>query len=226
MSATTTAPSFGPGFGPVHTRRVNRRTGTVAPCRMRRDITRCMHGKALVCTARHREDDPGLGRPICLDCYDHVAHVVWNGWAGELWRRTMIALGRSLRAWEETYGVQLRISYGKVAEYQRRGVVHFHALIRLDAVDEHDPDAILAPPAGIDADRLAELVASAFEHTAFHTPAYADIRYSWLIEWGRQLDIRPLSGLAGRSRARLPPRTSRSTPQKPPKPPACPLPSG
>jgi hypothetical protein len=28
--------------------------------------------------------------------------------------------------------VQLRVSYAKVAEYQRRGVVHFHAIIRLD----------------------------------------------------------------------------------------------
>jgi hypothetical protein len=190
---TTTAPSF----GPVHTRPMNRKTGKVAPCRMRRNITRCPHGKPLVCTARHHEDDPGLGRPICLDCYDHVAHVVWNGWAGELWRRTMIALGRSLRTWEKTYDVKLRISYGKVAEYQRRGVVHFHALIRLDAVNPDDPDAILPPPAGIGADRLAELVAAAFAHTAFHTPDYADTGHSWLIEWGRQLDIRPLSGLAG-----------------------------
>jgi hypothetical protein len=27
---------------------------------------------------------------------------------------------------------RLRVSYAKVAEYQRRGVVHFHAIIRLD----------------------------------------------------------------------------------------------
>ncbi len=29
---------------------------------------------------------------------------------------------------------QLRVSYAKVAEYQQRGVVHFHAIIRLDAL--------------------------------------------------------------------------------------------
>ena len=126
--ATLTAPSF----GPVHTRTVNPRTGKVRPCRMRRDITRCPHGRQLVCTKRHTEDDPRLGRPICLDCYDHAAHVVWNGWAGELWRRTMITLTRALRQLERAHDIRLRVSYGKVAEYQRRGIVHFHALIRLD----------------------------------------------------------------------------------------------
>ena len=144
MFATLTAPSF----GPVHTRQINRRTGKVAPCRMRRDLTVCPHGKRLICTARHTENHPSLGRPICLDCYDHAHHVVWNAWAGELWRRTTITLGRLLKPLERAHGVKLRVSYGKVAEYQRRGVVHFHALIRLDTRDPADPDAILPPPAG------------------------------------------------------------------------------
>ncbi|MGE3414396.1 MAG: replication initiator [Dehalococcoidia bacterium] len=190
---TTTAPSF----GPVHTRKTNRKTGKVAPCRMRRTLTRCPHGKPLVCTQRHKQDDPALGRPICLDCYDHVGHVIWNGWAGELWRRTLITLNRSLRPWEKAHGIKLRVSYGKVAEYQRRGVVHFHALLRLDALDEHDRDAVLPPPATVTADQLAELAAAAFAHTGFHTPYYADTGHSWLIEWGRQLDARPLAGIAG-----------------------------
>ena len=75
MFATLTAPSF----EPVHTRTVNPRTGKVRPCRIRRNISRCPHGRALVCTARHTETAPSLGRPLCLDCYDHVRHVVWNG---------------------------------------------------------------------------------------------------------------------------------------------------
>ncbi|WP_143770633.1 replication initiator [Pseudonocardia dioxanivorans] len=191
--ATTTAPSF----GPVHTRRVHPTTGKVAPCRMRRTLTRCPHGKALHCTARHHADDPSLGRPICLDCYDHAGHVVWNGWAGELWRRTMIGLNRALKPWERTHGVRLRISYGKVAEYQRRGVVHFHALLRLDAVDPEQPDTVLPPPAAITAAELAELAAPVFAETAFHTPGYADTDHTWLVEWGRQLDIRPVAGMRG-----------------------------
>ena len=98
--ATLTAPSF----GPVHTRVVNPRSGTVRPCHPRRNVIRCPHGKALVCTQRHSDNAPSLGEPLCLDCYDHAHHVVWNGWAGELWRRTMIALNRSLRALEQAHG--------------------------------------------------------------------------------------------------------------------------
>jgi hypothetical protein len=186
--ATLTAPSF----GPVHTRQVNRRTGKVTPCRMRRNLSRCPHGKPLICTARHSEDHPSLGRPICLDCYDHAHHVVWNAWAGELWRRTTITLTRLLRPLERQYGVKLRVSYGKVAEYQRRGVVHFHALLRLDLRDPANPEAILRPPADITAQTLGELVAAAVASTAFRTPDYPDTSHSWPIEWGHQLDIRPL----------------------------------
>ncbi len=37
----------------------------------------------------------------------------------------------------------LRLSYAKVAEYQARGLVHFHAVIRLDGPDGPD-----SPPPG------------------------------------------------------------------------------
>lgn len=186
--ATLTAPSF----GPVHTRTVNRRTGKVAPCRMRRDITVCPHGRRLICTARHTDNHPSLGRPLCLDCYDHAAHVVWNAWTGELWRRTTITLGRFLKPLERAHGVRLRVSFGKVAEYQRRGVVHFHALLRLDLRHPTDPDAILPPPGGITAHDLGELVAAAVATTGFRTPDYPDTSHSWPIAWGPQVDIRPL----------------------------------
>jgi hypothetical protein len=109
---------------------VSPRSGTVRPCHPRRNVCRCPHGKVLVCLQRHTEDSSDLGQPLCLNCYDHAHHVVWNGWASEFWRRTMIALKRSLGALERAHGVEPRGSCGKVAEYQRRGVVHFHALIR------------------------------------------------------------------------------------------------
>ena len=108
----------------------------------------------------------------------------------------MITLAARSAPSNAPHGVKLRVSYGKVAEYQRRGVVHFHALIRLDAVDPADPDAILAPPTEITAADLAELVADATATTAFRTPDYADTTHSWPIGWGAQIDIRPL-GLAG-----------------------------
>ncbi|WP_091761804.1 replication initiator [Pedococcus cremeus] len=40
----------------------------------------------------HGDDDPGVGQPLCPDCYDYAAQVVWQWWAPELWRRFTIAL--------------------------------------------------------------------------------------------------------------------------------------
>ena len=164
-----------------------------------------------------------------LDCYDYAAHVVWNALAGELWRRTTIALARAVRPLERAHGVKLRVSYGKVAEYQRRGVVHFHALLRLDLVDPADPDAILPPPAGITAADLGELVAAAVTTTGFRTPDYPHTSHSLAHPWGRQLDIRPVASSA-RRRTRSPPRPSPptwpSTPPRPPNPPGYPSPAG
>ena len=54
------------------------------------------------------------------------------------------------------------MSYGKVAEYQRRGVVHFHALIRLDQIDPTDPEAVQRPPSGIISNTDCVIVPDAF----------------------------------------------------------------
>ena len=89
--ATFTAPSF----GPVHTRVVTP-GGKVARCRPRRKANYCPHGRRISCGQRHKEDDACLGRPLCPDCYDYNAAVVWNAHAGELWRRTVIAIRRRL----------------------------------------------------------------------------------------------------------------------------------
>jgi len=50
---------------------------------------------------------------------------------------------------------QVRVAYAKVAEFQARGAVHVHAVIRLDGPD--GPDT--APAGGATAQRLAEAVA-------------------------------------------------------------------
>ena len=90
----------------------------------------CEHG-TVVLRACHGADDPCLGEPLCPDCFDHEGAVIWNNPLGELWRRTTIYLPRMLAALtgmtQKRLHELVRVSYVKVAEYQRRGLVHLHA---------------------------------------------------------------------------------------------------
>ena len=123
-----------PPFGPVHTRR--ERGGKELACRPRRAAGTCPHGALMSCPDRHGPDDDRLGEPLCADCYDYTGSVLFNACAPELWRRFTITLRRTLARQtgltSKAFAAQVRLSYAKVAEYQRRGVVHFHAIIRLD----------------------------------------------------------------------------------------------
>ncbi len=144
LFVTFTAPSF----GRVHTRKAQGRL--VLPCHPYRQGARCPHGVRDGCWHRHDEDDPRLGEPLCSGCYDASAQVLWNALAPELWRRTTIAvhraLGRLVGLQEGELRRLVRISYAKVAEFQRRGAIHFHAVIRLDAATECRCPGCLAPP--------------------------------------------------------------------------------
>ena len=188
--ATFTAPSF----GPVHTRRTTT-SGTVLPCRPRREPDICPHGIDLRCHHTHTDSDPLLGTPLCLNCYDHNHQVVWNHHAPELWRRTRITLERHLRRTARTLGIDpkaLRVRYAKVAEMQRRGVVHFHAIIRLDGHDPTNPDVILPPPTALTVDHLTDAVITAAQATSFVTDPHPAYPTGWPITWGDQLDARPI----------------------------------
>jgi hypothetical protein len=165
--ATLTAPSF----GPVHSRRL--RGKTVLPCRPRRDAhaRRCPHGRDISCPTRHVEADPRLGQPMCPDCYDYTAAVLFNAYAGDLWRRFVTYLPRHLARLagitQKALLGQVRIRFVKVAEYQARGVVHFHAVIRLDAPGEdyRPPPAAYTPGLLCDAiGQAAAAVALPVEH--------------------------------------------------------------
>jgi hypothetical protein len=187
--ATLTAP----GFGIVHTQRTTR-SGRVIPCRARRKLELCPHGVPMRCARRHKDDDPRLGQPLCPDCYDHPHHAVWNMRASELWRRTSQQARRLLGQHAKQHGDhgRVRLSFGKVAEYQRRGVVHFHALIRLDGIDPNDPERVIPPPEWATVFVLEHLLRSAVESTAFVTKPHPANEAGWPIAWGGQLDIRPL----------------------------------
>ncbi|MGH8323981.1 MAG: replication initiator, partial [Steroidobacteraceae bacterium] len=189
--ATLTAPSF----GATHTRVTNPATGQVKPCRIRRKAELCPHGRLMSCRQRHSENAPCLGRPLCMDCYDYSHHVVWHSWAGELWRYTSQKLNRALGKLGKHHNIKLRASYGKVGEYQRRGVIHFHALIRIDQVDPDHPDEIIAPPPAITADLLTALLAHTVTSVGLDTPPYPGTEHTWPIQWGTQTDIRPVTGM-------------------------------
>ncbi|MFX0593322.1 replication initiator [Melissospora conviva] len=211
--ATFTAPSF----GTVHTRVIRKHTCgdrrrcdcRPEPCHPRRDTGTCHHGRPAVCWARHQPNDTILGQPLCLDCYDHDHQVVWNLFSGELWHRTKQAAERHLAQLARRRGIPrvpvttntgrirhvppVRLSHGKAAEFQSRGAVHFHALVRLDGVNADDPQAIVPPPAGFTATDLDDAIQTAATHIAFTTPAHPDRPDGWHMAWGQQLDIRTIS---------------------------------
>ncbi len=183
--ATFTAPSF----GPVHTR-VIIPGGKVARCRPRRKANYCPHGRRISCGQRHNEDDACLGRPLCVDCYDYNASVVWNAHCGELWRRTVIAIRRQVDKLGRPHGTRVRVSFAKVAEFQRRGLIHFHAIFRLDGTDPHHPERTIPPPPAITADVLAGVIQSVASSAWFATVSHPVKPKGWDITWGAQVDPR------------------------------------
>jgi hypothetical protein len=183
--ATFTAPSF----GPVHTR-VETTTGKVARCRPRRKASICPHGRQISCGQRHKADDPVLGRPLCPDCYDYHAAVVWNAHAPELWRRTVIGIRRALDKLAKPHGARVRLSYAKAAEFQRRGLIHFHAIFRLDGADPIHPERVVQPHPGLTADVLAEVIRDVAASTWFATVPHPVKPKGWDIAWGDQIDPR------------------------------------
>ncbi len=192
---TFTAPSF----GRVHVRR--EQADTVYPCHAGRLGERCEHGRRLGCWHRHEEGDRALGLPLCLDCYDYEAAVIWNALAPELWRRTTISIARALARLAGMPRSELakvvRVSYVKVAEFQRRGQVHHHAIIRLDGLDA--TGEVTMPPEALTVDLLIEAIRAAAASARAPLPAAA--RGGWVgpetVGWGQQLDIRVIGETEG-----------------------------
>lgn len=133
---TLTAPSF----GAVH--RVPRAARSRAP--------------VCGCGVQHSVTDAGLrGVPLHPSSYDYAGQVAWNRDAGLLWDRTR----RRLRdRWDST-------EYFIVREWQDRGVLHVHVLVRIERAE--------APPA------------EALRDAARSAVAFSKIDGT-LVEWGAQ----------------------------------------
>ncbi|MFC9912061.1 replication initiator protein RepSA [Streptomyces sp. NPDC127197] len=169
--ATLTAPSF----GPVHNRP---------------DTGRCR------CGARHAEDDPALGTALDPERYDYAGAVLWNNHAGDLWRRFTIYLRREVAAraglTQSAMKEVCRVSFGKVAEFQKRGAVHFHAVVRLDGPD--GPDS--PPPAWATVPVLDDAIRAAAARVAVPVPS-AGAFAGRVLRWGSQVDVQAIGGMDG-----------------------------
>jgi hypothetical protein len=187
--ATLTAPSF----GPVHSRLLGP-DGQPLHCRPRRDQPVCPHGRPLSCAAKHAEDDACLGEPLCLDCWDYAGATVWNNTLGSLWRYTTIYLPRALARLAEITQARLRLqvrpAYVKVAEYQQRGLVHVHVLVRLDrAMCKYRAHELHRPPPQFDSEVLEQAVRATVAEVS--APVAEELG-GGRVRWGEMLDVRQL----------------------------------
>ncbi|MDA0159578.1 hypothetical protein OM076_04820 [Solirubrobacter ginsenosidimutans] len=209
--ATLTAPSF----GPVHTR-VLGADGRPKRCRPRRDAPVCPHGESLSCTAVHDEGDECLGAALCRECFEYDRALLWNSLLGELWRRTTIYLPRKLA---QRLGITqkrlkqlVRAAYVKVAEYQQRGLVHVHVVIRLDeALPTYRRDVIRAPDHRFTVELLEHALRAAAAAVTVPVPAEAG---GGFVRWGAQLDVQHIgANEAGRCAGYLAKYATKATEQ-------------
>ncbi|MFD0038513.1 replication initiator protein RepSA [Streptomyces anulatus] len=166
---TLTAPSF----GPVHNRPDH---GT---CR---------------CGGRHSADAPERGTALDPETYDYAGSVLFNNHVGDLWMRFTTRLRREIAAraglTQNELKESARLSYGKVAEFQKRGAIHFHAVMRIDGPDGPGTP----PPSWATVDLLTDAIHAAARHnyTSVSAPA-ADDQPARTFRWGTQLDVRPVT---------------------------------
>ncbi|MFJ6669174.1 replication initiator [Streptomyces sp. NPDC091383] len=183
LFVTLTAPSF----GSVH------RASSAEPCRPRRDGAACEHGRPFGCGQRHTDTDLVVGQPLCHDCYDYTGHALWHASAGKLWNRYCHMIRRHLATaagvTQSRLQEHLTVSFAKVAEYQKRGAVHFHAVIRLDGPE--GPSS--PPPLWATTDLLSQAIRSAAALVEVRAP-YSPATGERVIRWGEQLDVHTIRG--------------------------------
>jgi hypothetical protein len=178
LFVTLTAPTFGRvHLGPD--KQGNRRA-----CNPRRDGTGCGRW--------HAPGDPLIGTPLDPIGYDYAGHVLFNAMAGRLWSATVTEVRRTFARLLGIPRRELRdhltLTFAKVAEYQVRGVVHFHAVVRLDGPD--GPGS--PPPAHATAEQLEHAIRTAVASTRLVVPETRELG-EHAVSWGKQLDIRPIA---------------------------------
>jgi hypothetical protein len=161
VMVTLTAPSF----GRVHT--IRDRDG------------------GCTCGERHAAEDEILGSPVDPKTYQYDEQATWNHLSPTLWKRTAQAirrrLARELGVPRDRLNELARVRFVKACEFQRRGVVHFHVVIRVDGPGDPGAD----PPRECTAAMLERVVRSAAREIEFQAEART-------IRWGREIVVVPL----------------------------------
>ena len=170
-----------------------------------------------------------MGQPLCPDCYDYASAVVWQWWAPELWRRFTITLRRMLAHHLHVppahLGQVASVQYAKVAEYQLRGAVHFHALVRLDG--PQTPDGFAPAPTAVTAPVLSALVEQAARAVRVTADPVHPGDVARVLAFGTQVDTRPVrtsSAPTTPTENSPPDRWPGTWPSTPPSPPPTPKP--
>lgn len=106
-----------------------------------------------------------------------------------MWARFTTYLRRELAArlgmTQKAARAVMRVSIAKVAEYQQRGLVHFHAVVRLDGPD--GTSQLLPPYATVDVLTDAVRAAAARVRVTVESDAVGERE----LGWGEQLSVVP-----------------------------------
>ncbi len=111
-----------------------------------------------------------------------LASKIWARFSIYLRREVAKRAGLSQRAFRD----HARVSFAKVADYQRRGAIHFHAVVRPDGPGGGDT----SPPAWATADLLADAIRAASAAADVPGPVIDGRAHTFAL--GTQLDIRPI----------------------------------
>jgi hypothetical protein len=120
---------------------------------------------------------------------------VFHGLLPEMWRRTTIYIFRALARLLETTPSKLkrnvRLSFIKVVEYQARGAVPLHVVVRADGTGE----GIVLPPPEITAQVFGAAIILGSRAVAVPHPIRLDgiVHYA---RWGPQLDVSSIDSVA------------------------------
>lgn len=117
--------------------------------------------------------------------------MLWHAHASKLWDRFVIDVRRRLASAvglvQSHFARHARLSFARVAEYQKRAAVHVHAVVRLDGPNGPADE----PPTWSTPDQLIGAVHASARRVMVRTP-YSPAVGELTLRWGAQVDARPL----------------------------------